>query len=301
MLRGGGRLEANGIDEQLLPTDEDVAWYREHGWWFSPVIVPGELLDLAGAGMERFYAGDWDRDLRSREGDPLSGWTREQGQQVLRKNDYSSLRVRELWQLASWPMIAACAARLAGVDDLRLWHDQLLYKPVDEPDTAGNVGWHTDRQYWRTCTSEDMLTAWIPFDDVDEAGGTVSFLDGSHLWRREGLEYFDIEGSAFFNQDLDLNPLAAAVGPIRRVPAALRRGQVSFHHCKTIHGSGPNLSGAPRRVLTVHMQPGDNRYRPNVRADGSPAVHGSDRLCSLEDGRPDYTDRLWFPRLWPSA
>lgn len=292
-------LGSGAVDEGLLPTEKDVAWYREHGWWFSPVIVPDEILDLADEGMRRFYAGDWDNNLVDREGGPLSGWTPDQGERVLRKNDYSSLRVRQLWLLASWPMIAASAARLAGVSELRLWHDQLLYKPVDEPGVAGNVGWHTDRQYWRTCSSEEMLTAWIPLDDVDEAGGTVTFLDGSHRWRREGLEYFDVEGTAFFNQDLDLSPVSGRHGPVHPIPAVLKRGQVSFHHCKTIHGSGPNLSGAARRVLTVHLQPADNCYRANVRADGTPAVHASDRLCALKDDQPDYTDPVWFPTVWP--
>lgn len=35
---------------------------------------------------------------------------------------------------------------------------------------------------------------------------------------------------------------------------------MSFHHCKTIHGSGPNTAGEPRRAITIHLQPGDNRY-----------------------------------------
>jgi ectoine hydroxylase-related dioxygenase (phytanoyl-CoA dioxygenase family) len=284
----------------VLPTDDDVAFYREHGYWFSPVIVAPEVLDAAERGMARFYRGHLDRELTSRDGASLGGWSPDQGEDVLRKNDYSSLRVGELFALVSSPLIAACAARLAGVDALRLWHDQLLYKPVDAPETVGNVGWHTDRQYWRTCTSEDMLTAWVPFHDVDDVGGTVSFIDGSHRWRSEGNDFFNIEGAAFWNQDLDVDALGATTPP-RAVPAVLRRGQVSFHNCKTIHGSGPNRSGRPRRVLTVHLQPGDNAYHRTIRPDGSEATHTNDGLCALVDGRPDYSDPAWFPQLWPTG
>ena len=34
-----------------------------------------------------------------------------------------------------------------------------------------------------------------------------------------------------------------------QVPAVLRRGQVSFHHNRAIHGSGPNRSARPRRSM----------------------------------------------------
>ena len=37
-------------------------------------------------------------------------------------------------------------------------------------------------------------------------------------------------------------------------PALLRPGGVSFHHCLTYHGSGPNLSGRPRRSFALHMR-----------------------------------------------
>ena len=37
--------------------------------------------------------------------------------------------------------------------------------------------------------------------------------------------------------------------------------EVSFHHCLTLHGSGPNLSDAPRLCVIAHMMPGDTSYR----------------------------------------
>ena len=55
----------------------------------------------------------------------------------MRKNDYTTLRVRELAELARYPLIAACAARLSGAACLRLWHDQLLYKPTGAAEMRG--------------------------------------------------------------------------------------------------------------------------------------------------------------------
>jgi len=37
--------------------------------------------------------------------------------------------------------------------------------------------------YWKTCTSNGILTAWIPMQDASMEMGTIAVLDGSHLWQ----------------------------------------------------------------------------------------------------------------------
>ncbi|HEY2671542.1 MAG TPA: phytanoyl-CoA dioxygenase family protein [Rugosimonospora sp.] len=272
-----------------LPGPEDVAFYREHGYWISPVILPDEVLDAAERGMRRYYAGDYDADP------PGVGGFRPEDGHGLRKHDYASLRVGELARLVAYPLIGASAAVLSGSPGIRLWHDQLLYKPVDDAGTPANVGWHTDRQYWLSCESDEMLTAWVGFHDVDEAGGSVSFMDGSHRW--------DVTGLDFFAQDLALleERLAGQGHRLDTRPTRMRRGQVSFHHCRTVHGSGPNRGEYPRRSLAIHLQPAGNRWRRHVTATGEPARHGNDRLVHVVDGTPDYADPRICPTLWPPA
>jgi Phytanoyl-CoA dioxygenase (PhyH) len=277
----------------LLPSDRDLDFYVRHGFYVSREILPGSVLDEALWGMERFYAGDRDAPFPGPPGAAEQGWTPADGD-VLRKNDYASLQVRELARLVAYPMIGAVAARLSGTPLVRLWHDQLLYKPSDRPDRPANVGWHTDRQYWRTCTSDRMITAWVPFHDVDEATGPITFLDGSHRW---STRFSELD---FFNHDLDglERRLREDGHPVVKRVVTLRRGQVSFHHCRTVHGSGPNRSPLPRRAIAIHLQTGDNRYRPAQDRDGELAEHPNDRLCRRVDGVPDYTDPELFPVLW---
>lgn len=272
-----------------LPGPADIAFYREHGFWISPVILPGDVLDAAQRGMDRFYAGDYDADP------PGVGGFRPEDGKGLRKHDYASLRVNELAALVAHPAIGATAAALCGAPGVRLWHDQLLFKPVDEPGVPANVGWHTDRQYWQSCSSDEMLTAWVGFHDVEENGGSVSFMDGSHRWDATGLD--------FFVHDLDrLEAELAAQGyPLEKRPTRMRRGQVSFHHCRTVHGSGPNRGREPRRSLAIHLQPLDNHWRAQPTASGELARHGNDRLVRHVDGVPDYADPRICPTLWPPA
>lgn len=272
----------------LLPSADDVAFYRAHGYWISPVIVPAGVLDAAERGMQRYYAQDYDFDP------PGVGAWNPADAGGLRKNDYASLRVQQLADLVRYPLIAATAAQLASASTIRLWHDQLLYKPPDAPGVAGNVGWHTDRQYWMVCSSEQMLTAWVAFHDVDEVGGSVSFLDGSHAREIEGLDFFS-QDLAGLSAKIDAQGAALELRHTRMV-----RGQVSFHHCRTVHGSGPNHGGQARRSLAIHLQPGDNRWREYVNRDGERATHHNSTLVRQVNGVPDYTDPDICPVLWTS-
>lgn len=277
----------------LLPTDDDVGFFRDHGYWISGPILPAVVIDTAERGMARFYADDTDRLLP--DGSPRAGWLPGHGD-VLRKNDYCSLIVDELAALVRHPLIAACAARLSGAGEIRLWHDQLLYKPAERalPDAGKvNVGWHTDRQYWRTCASANMLTAWVPFHDVGECEGAVSFVDGSHLWTEDVV-------LDFFNPDLSTLDGVRQQHDVSTTVAQIPRGGMSFHHCRTVHGSGPNRSDAPRRAMAVHLQPADNHYVEHERPDGELARHANDRYVRrTADGFPDYADPAVCPVLWP--
>lgn len=275
----------------LLPSEEDVVFYRKHGYYHSRKLFTDEEIEAAIAGSERYYAGE--RDFPPPNGFETDGWKPGDGE-GLRKNDYASLRNRELTALVRKPILAAVAARLAGAG-IRLWHDQLLYKPVSTPGSPVSVGWHTDRQYWRCCTSDNMLTAWIPFHDCGEEMGTLTVVDGSHTWpdNTRGLDFFssDLEG---MERRFDTGGAA-----VTKVPMILAIGHVSFHHCRTIHGSGPNFGTAPRRAIAVHLQDQPNRYREYRFSDGNLARHENNRMCRQVDGRPDYTDPVICPRLWP--
>jgi hypothetical protein len=274
----------------LLPTDAEVQFYRTHGYYRSRKVFRDEEIDRAIAGSERYYRGERDSSLPECTRD--WGWRPEHGN-VLRKNDYASLQNRELAALIRNPLLGAIAARLCG-DSVRLWHDQLLYKPPSDPTKPANVGWHTDRGYWKTCSSACMLTAWVPFHDCDEQMGTITMIDQSHTWP-DNTEVLD-----FFNHDLAALEQQFRTGghPVQKVPMILRKGEVSFHHCLTIHGSGPNLTTRPRRAIAVHLQDGSNRYQSGYFPDGTPARHPNDQLVRHINGVPDYADPTFCPQLW---
>src|SRR3954447_5485848 len=96
--------------KSCLPSTEDVAFYREHGYWVSPKIIPDDVLDEAMLGAERHYAGERDYPLLITGG--YLDWRPEHGN-VIRLNDYVSLQNEQLRELVHLDRIAAIAATLA--------------------------------------------------------------------------------------------------------------------------------------------------------------------------------------------
>lgn len=278
----------------IRPTTDDIAFYREHGWWVAPgPVVPDEVLDAALLGAERHYAGERDQQLLISGG--YLDWRPEHGN-VIRLNDYVSLQNDDLRPVVMLPAVAEIAATLAGTGSVRLFHDQLICKPAGLPAAESTIGWHVDAAYWQTCSSRDMLTAWIPLQDCDEEIGALSFVDKSHL--RSDTEWMRTFG------EHDLAALERSFGTegeaVNKVGLRCQRGQVSFHHCRTIHGSEANRSTRDRLAVAVHFQDQANRYVPHADESGKRTVHINDLLCRKDpQGFPDYSDPAICPVLWP--
>ena len=277
--------------ESDLPTPEDVRAYLDRGWYVSGPIVPLDLLDrvrtLVDEHQRRPARGRLSPDVGMQDWSPIDGGG-------LRNNEFITVQEPRFAELTLLPVVGAIAARLAGTTSVRLFDDQALAKPPG--DDAAFVGWHADRAYWTNCSSRQMLTAWIPFEDSTIENGTLMVVDGSHHW--DGVEHL-----RHFH-DPNLDRLAAVTDG--RVPddavtsLVLRKGQVSFHHEGLLHASRPNRSGGTRLALVVHLQPADNEFRQTFTPTGEPVLLPADRLCRRTvDGRPDYSDPAVFPQLWP--
>ncbi|MFD1044433.1 phytanoyl-CoA dioxygenase family protein [Kibdelosporangium lantanae] len=165
------------------------------------------------------------------------------------------------------------------------------------------VPWHFDKHYWATSSSENMLTAFIPFHDCTEEMGTITMVDGSNRWEEIGNDdsttrHFADRDKSQLEEMLAVNAAHNGVD-VRKVPMVIPKGHMSFHHCRTYHGSGANVSGRPRRAVSLHLQDGSNEFREFRLSDGSRAFYNHDSLVrETSDGRPDYSDPDFCPILW---
>ncbi len=293
-------FELSPTEQELLPSDDDVDFYQEHGWFVTPRLFTDESIDAALAALAIHQKGQRDRTLPI-ELDEMDDWTEGSDQQI-RFNDHVALTSDHLGSFMLQPIIGAIAARLARTSRIRLWLSSLIYKP---PGTTASLEWHADRVHWHTCTSKQMLTAWIAMQDCDESMGPVVMIDGSHRWPdTETIRAVRYNDEFFLGAALEkTQTLLESTGqPIRPVPLLLNKGQVSFHSCMTIHGSGPNRSNLARVGLIVHMQDASNRYQRVYDETGKLESHVNDRMCgSLANGDVDYSDTAICPVLWDAA
>lgn len=203
------------------------------------VLVENVLDDDA---LERFGAAV-DEGVRERS----AGDTRSLVEKSLYEQSFT--QCMNLWEdcegvrpLTFDPRLGEMAARLLGVDGVRVWHDQALYKESGGRETDP----HQDWPFW-PIRPTDQVTAWIPFDSSSREGGGMAYLPGSH---RVGLRRFvDI------SHTLEPEPYAIledpAVAAIEPVWVDAPAGSVVFHHSLTVHLAAPNTSEALRRAFCV--------------------------------------------------
>ncbi|MEQ8546876.1 MAG: phytanoyl-CoA dioxygenase family protein [Cyclobacteriaceae bacterium] len=280
---------------KLLPTELEVQLYESKGWYVSPVILDDYMIAAARKGVEEFYQNkiDFDFKLSERVANDVPN-----SEATLLNNEFVTLQKKQLKELGFNKLIVATAAKLARTNEIRLFADSLINKKPTNTTAKNIVGWHSDKAYWPTCSSDQMLTAWIPLQDIKPDMGTLTHIDESNTWVVEqNLKRF----FSFNNQDLsELESFLTEKKPDHvKSPMLLKQGQVSFHNCHTIHSSSPNLSNKERIALAIHFQDGQNKYQKAFKENGELIQIGYDHMCGVDsDGNPDYSDPNLFPSLW---
>jgi ectoine hydroxylase-related dioxygenase (phytanoyl-CoA dioxygenase family) len=242
----------NAISAKINP--EDKKQFQEKGYWISPKLLTDDQIERLKDAHNRLWSNDFDGD-----GYPMSGKVRLDPDPLkIRKLDNGWWVNDEIQKAVTDPLMGELAADLMDTDEVRLWHDQVLYKPgANGQDTfLGNVGWHQDFGYWGSSDNSNMITVWIALQDTDLRNGGMSTIVGSHKW---GLVP---DSNTFFDQNLQtLKDKYTSTGrEWIEEPCILKAGQASFHHALTFHGSGPNYSKEPRLSIVAHLMPKGTGY-----------------------------------------
>lgn len=135
---------------------------------------------------------------------------------------------------------AQVAADLMGVDAVRLYHDQALFK---EPG-GGHTPWHQDQYYWPLAT-DNTITMWMPLVDVTEEMGTMTFASGSHTNGYLGKLEISDESEEYFRQ------FVAEKGYHLARSGSMAAGDATFHSGWTLHAAPGNPTDRTREVMTI--------------------------------------------------
>ena len=146
------------------------------------------------------------------------------------------------------PRLGKVAADLAGVDGVRIWHDQALIKPP-----FGNpTGWHLDNPFW-SFSSKDALSIWVALDDATLGNGCLWYLPGTHKsGRYEATDIGRNQGDLFKQYPEWLG--------IESVACPCPAGSAVFHNGLTAHGAGANMTARPRRAMTCAYMPDGSTF-----------------------------------------
>ncbi|MBS1708440.1 MAG: phytanoyl-CoA dioxygenase family protein [Armatimonadetes bacterium] len=140
---------------------------------------------------------------------------------------------------------ADVAAKLLGVNKVRLYHDQALFK---EPG-GGVTPWHQDQFYWPLATDQ-AITLWMPLVDVDQVMGTMTFADGSHEQGFVPISQQISEASETF-----FDRYVSAKGFNLTSAGAMKAGDATFHTGWTLHKAPGNVTDRVRAVMTIIYYP----------------------------------------------
>jgi ectoine hydroxylase-related dioxygenase (phytanoyl-CoA dioxygenase family) len=227
---------------------------------------------------------------RSREVQPLSARDT-YGKAFLQiENLWTSVDAAKRFTLS--PRLGEVAARLAGVDAMRLYHDQALFK---EPG-GGATPWHQDQGYW-PFDGWGPMTMWMPLVDLTaEMGGSMTFVRGScHM----NLDDFAISDNSHSDVEAQVRPAERGTTTYGPMDA----GDATFHAGWTLHRAEANPTSVMREVMTVIYFPDgmvvttpENDRQANDLARWLPGCRPGDRAASplnpiVFTSRPD--GRTW--------
>ena len=130
---------------------------------------------------------------------------------------------------------------------------------ITKPGFSGaETPWHQDAAFLTEPSYFETVVFWMPLQPVDTSNGCMRFLPGSH--RGPIVPHHSPGGDNRVNglEAIGLDTAAAVACPL---PA----GGATIHHFRTLHGTGGNQTGGPRRVLTVGF--GVRRSKPTIMGD----------------------------------
>lgn len=220
--------------------DDEVATFHEKGWIVPKWELPSDLI----AEMRREYDALLERNSHVTSDIIMAPHQTNGGSMGIVGSE-------KFLEFARHPALVTVARQLIG-DDIILWGTTLFGKPAHN---GKETPWHQDGEYYPIRPLE-VLTIWIPLDDVTPENGPMKFIPGSHKAHRL-YSHSWVEGD---DKTINLVCDSEHFDEATAEPLLLRAGQVSFHDVYMIHGSAANRTDQRRAAFIVRLMPATSLY-----------------------------------------
>ena len=222
-----------------------IKHFQDHGYYFPiPVLRREEAAEA-----RRHLA-----ESEAHEGGKLSG----------HKRNKSHLFLKWLDELVHHPKILDTVEDIIGPNIL-LYHAQWFIK---EPHTPDFVSLHQDSAYW-SLDRPDGLSAWLAFDECDLESGCMQVIADTHKVLLDHAEKVEPTNMLWRGQTV-----TAKMDESKLVNFILKPGEMSLHHARIVHGSGPNRSSRRRIGYSIRYIP--THVRRQGPRDSAMLVRGVD-------------------------
>jgi ectoine hydroxylase-related dioxygenase (phytanoyl-CoA dioxygenase family) len=243
-----------GLEEDYSLTEEQISSYQRDGHILLRSIAASSEVDAY-----RSYIVDVVKRL-NRQSKPLN-----------ERDTYGKafIQISNLWEedlavkrFAMARRFAKIAAELMGVDGVRMYHDQALFK---EPG-GGHTPWHQDQIYWPLDT-EHTITLWMPLVNISEQVGSMTFASGTH--KSGYISKLEISDQSHKT----LKEYIENTGIPTKTYGAMAAGDATFHAGWTLHSAPGNPTEDMREVMTIIyvadktrvLEPDSNARRNDLR------------------------------------
>ncbi len=272
-------------------TDEQVAFYHEHGWLRIPgVYSAAEVAELRTdldwmiaewANLSAGWTGPWRRQTMDADTEAKA--------KLIAMHDLQYYSEPWMRAVTRTDVAERMSQLLTGEGDadgapVELHHSTMHVKP---PETGHPFPMHQDLAFYDHSDNR-YVDALVHLDDTRHENGEIRFASGSHL-----LGPLD-HVTEHQNDAGETVPCTPHL-PWERFPLAdtdpvpARAGDLVVFNILTVHGSHVNQTDAMRRLVRVGYKHPDNRQtrgqssqRPNLMVRGRRPHHADQSLFSTE-------------------
>ena len=192
---------------------EVVRFFNDHGY-YAPIP------EFGAAEMKHYR--QCLADFEAHEGGKITG----------QKRNKSHLFLKWLDELVHHPRLLDAVEDIIGPNIL-LFHAQWFIK---EPHTPNFVSLHQDSAYWGLERPEGV-SAWVAFEDSSPENGCMQVIPDTHKVLLHHVDRIEPTNMLWRGQTVE-----SAIDQSKAVDLVLKAGEMSLHHARIVHGSGPNRS-----------------------------------------------------------